>query len=257
MIPPIARPRASASDAVTFLVRSLACTFFGGHHIEPHSHSWGQLIYAATGVMRVRTADRLWLVPPARAVWAPAGLRHEIWARGEFSMRTLYIEPSLAARLEPQCRVLDVPPLLRELILHVVDLGMLESGRPDHERLAQVTVDQIITAQSEPLSLPLPTDRRGLAVAERLIAEPSDPTDLGALARFGGASARTLQRLFLTETGLGFSEWRQRLRLVHAAGLLGSGASVTEAGLEAGYASTSAFIAAFRRLFGRTPARMR
>jgi len=32
---------------------------------------------------------------------------------------------------------------------------------------------------------------------------------------------------------------------------------VTEAGLEAGYASTSAFIAAFRKQLGRTPARMR
>ena len=30
-------------------------------------------------------------------------------------------------------------------------------------------------------------------------------------------------------------------------------ASVTEAGLEAGYASTSAFIAAFRKQFGTTP----
>src|SRR5262249_41632230 len=47
------------------------------------------------------------------------------------------------------------------------------------------------------------------------------------------------------------------LRLIHAASLLGEGVSVTEAGLAAGYAGTSAFIAAFRKRFGRTPARLR
>ena len=241
---------------MAFLVRTLACTFYGGHHIEPHIHPWGQLIYAATGTMRIRAGGLLWLVPPARALWAPARAEHEIWARGDFAMRTLYLEPHLAADLPADCRALEVAPLLRELILHVVSLGMLEAARPEHQRLAGVVKDQLQAAQTLPLSLPLPTDRRSLAVAERLIAEPADPAELPALARFGGASARTLQRLFLDETGLGFSEWRQRLRLLHAAGLMGGGAPVTQAGLDAGYASTSAFVAAFRRQFGRTPGRM-
>jgi len=35
---------------VSFLVRTLATTFFDGHHLEPHAHAWGQLIFAATGV---------------------------------------------------------------------------------------------------------------------------------------------------------------------------------------------------------------
>ena len=95
---------------MTALIRTLACTYFGGHHIELHAHPWGQLVYAATGVMRVKAAGRLWLVPPARAVWAPAGLEHEIWARGDFAMRTLYIAPRLAQALPDACVGLDVPP---------------------------------------------------------------------------------------------------------------------------------------------------
>ena len=220
-------------------------------------HPWGQLIYAATGVMRVKAAGRLWLVPPARAVWAPAGLEHEIWARGDFAMRTLYIAPALAAALPRECVGLDVPPLMRELIMHIVGLGMLNEGDPDHEALAQVAVGLLKSPQPLPSSLPWPRDPRAVAAAERLLAEPSDPMELAALARASGASARTLQRLFLEETGYGFSDWRQRLRLMHAATLLGAGSSVTEAGLEAGYASTSAFIAAFKKQLGRTPARMR
>lgn len=242
---------------MAFLIRTLACTYYGGHHIEPHVHPWGQLIYAATGVMRVKAAGRLWLVPPARAVWAPAGLEHEIWARGDFAMRTLYISPRLAAVLPAECLGIDVPPLLRELIVHIVALGMLHEDDPDHEALAQVAVSLLRSPVPLPSSLPWPRDRRALAAAERLLADPSAPAELALVARASGASARTLQRLFLDETGLGFSEWRQRLKLLHAATLLGAGASVTEAGLEAGYASTSAFIAAFKKQLGRTPARMR
>ena len=242
---------------MALLIRTLACTYYGGHHIEPHAHPWGQLIYAAAGVMRIKAAGRLWLVPPARAVWAPAGLEHEIWARGDFAMRTLYVAPRLAAGLPGDCVGLDVPPLLRELIVHIVGLGLLSEGDPDHEALAQVAVGLLRSPQPLPSSLPWPRDARAVAAAERLLAEPGDPIELAALARASGASARTLQRLFLEETGFGFSDWRQRLRLLHAATLLGDGASVTEAGLEAGYASTSAFIAAFRKQLGRTPARMR
>ena len=240
-----------------FLIRTLACTYFGGHHIEPHAHGWGQLIYAATGVMRIKAAGRLWLTPPGRAVWAPAGLEHEIWARGDFAMRTLYISPRLAEGLPQGCVGIDVPPLLRELIVHIVGLGMLTEGDPDHEALAQVTVGLLRSPDPLPSSLPWPRDPRAAAAARRLLAEPADPAELAVIARSSGASARTLQRLFLDETGFGFSDWRQRLRLLHAATLLGDGVSVTEAGLEAGYASTSAFIAAFKKQLGRTPARMR
>jgi AraC-like DNA-binding protein len=52
-----------------------------------------------------------------------------------------------------------------------------------------------------------------------------------------------------------FVEWRQRLRLLHAITLLEQGSSVTEAGAAAGYASSSAFVAAFRSQTGMTPRR--
>ena len=242
---------------MALIVRALAATYYDGHHIEPHAHPWGQLIYAATGVMRVNAAERMWIVPPARAIWAPAGLRHEIFAHGDFAMRTVYLSPSLAGSLPQDCRAVDVTPLLREMILHIVAIQLLDEDTPLHRAWASVLMERLADAEVLPLSLPLPSDPRALRAAERLRAEPGAAVELDALARHAGASARTLQRLFLEETGLRFAEWRQRLRLIHAAVLLGAGSSVTEAGLEAGYASTSAFIAAFRKQFGRTPARLR
>src|SRR6185503_11317980 len=123
-------PKARASDPVAYLVRTLACTYLGGHHIEAHAHPWAQLIYAGSGTMRVRAERTLWIVPPARAVWAPAGVTHEIWARGDFAMRTLYLAPTLVEALPAGCVALDVSPLLRELILHAVSVGMLDEDNP-------------------------------------------------------------------------------------------------------------------------------
>jgi AraC-like DNA-binding protein len=241
---------------VAVAIRCLAATYYGGFHIRPHRHHWGQLIYSAAGAMRVRSGATLWIVPPARAVWAPAGVEHEIHGLGDFAMRTLYFPPALVAHLPGECCALDVSPLLRELVLELVERCPVDETDSPGMRLSAVAIDRIAEARTLPLRLPLPRDPRALRLAEALAAEPANAAGLAELARAAGASPRTIQRLFLAETGLPFAQWRRRLRLLHGATALGAGKSVTEAGLEAGYAGTSAFIAAFRRHFGVTPSRL-
>jgi len=89
------------------------------------------------------------------------------------------------------------------------------------------------------------------------LAQPGAEASLAELARGSGASRRTLQRLFLAQTGLPLETWRGRARMQKAVVSLSAGASVTAAALDAGYQSPSAFIAAFKRIFGVTPARYR
>ncbi|MEO6387158.1 MAG: helix-turn-helix transcriptional regulator [Croceibacterium sp.] len=237
-------------------IRCLAATYFGGFHIKPHRHLWGQLIYAAAGVMRVRAGGMLWIVPPARAVWVPAGVEHEIHGLGDFRMRTLYFPPEMVAHLAVDCCALEATPLLRELVLELVERCPVDEADASTMRLAVVAIDSIAQARTLPLQLPLPRDPRALRLADMLREDPASPAGLADLARAAGASARTIQRLFLAETGLPFAQWRQRLRLLHGATALGAGRSVTEAGLEAGYSGTSAFTAAFRKHFGVTPSRL-
>jgi AraC-like DNA-binding protein len=62
-----------------------------------------------------------------------------------------------------------------------------------------------------------------------------------------------VERLFQDEAGMTFGKWRQQLRMMQAMRLLGEGAKVTHAALEAGYSTPSAFIAAFRKTLGTTP----
>jgi hypothetical protein len=164
-------------------IRCLAATYYDGFHIKPHRHHWSQLIYAAAGVMRVRADGTLWIVPPARAVWVPAGVEHEILARGDFAMRTLYFPTQLVPALPRECCALDVTPLLRELVLELVERCPVAESDTPGMRLAAVTIDRIAEAHTLPLHLPLPSDPRALRLAELLRDEPSSRAALAELAR--------------------------------------------------------------------------
>lgn len=238
-----------------FVLRSMGVSYADGYRLEPHAHPWGQLIYAVRGTMQVLAGNTLWLVPPTRALWAPAGVVHAIDMRGETAMRTIYVPVERADRLPAVTHAIEITPLLREVILHIVGLRLLHAEEPTHLHMAQVFLDLVAASESLPLFVPMPHDTRAAAVARALRADPSREDSIDELARGAGASVRTLQRVFLDETGMRFVEWRQRLRLLQAITLLEQGASVTMAGAQAGYASTSAFIAAFRQQMGETPAR--
>jgi AraC-like DNA-binding protein len=238
-----------------FVLRSLGQTFSNGHVLEPHAHPWGQLIYAVSGTMQVLAGNMLWLVPPTRALWAPAGVVHAIEMRGAVAMRTIYVPVERSSGLPAHSHAIDVEPLLREVILHIVGLRLLRTDEAAHQHMAQVFLDLVAAAPSLPLFVPMPRDARAQSVARMLQDDPAAEAKIDAVARKAGASVRTLQRLFREETGMRFVEWRQRLRLLHAIALLEQDASVTQAGAAAGYASTSAFIAAFRQQMGETPSR--
>ncbi len=240
-----------------FAVRSLAVTYSDGARLARHDHPWGQLVFGLRGVMQVVTPSMAWLSPPTRAIWLPAGLAHEIVMRGEVAMRTLYICPGHARALPATPGVIEVAPLLRELILHILKIGMLDPAQPAQDRLAGLLIDLLIEARAHDLALPLPRDPRARAMADRLQSGLDVRADLAEVASGVGASLRTLQRLFPAETGLTLDAWRQKARLIWAVGQVSGGVSVTTTALECGYDSPSAFIAAFKRQFGVTPGRYR
>jgi hypothetical protein len=182
-------------------IRCLAATYYGGYHIAPHRHVWGQLIYAAAGLMRLRAGGTLWIVPPAARGMGPAGAEHEIRALGDFAMRTLYFPAAMVAHLPAECCALDVPPLLRELVLELVERCPIDESDQAAMRLTAVAIDRIAEARTLPLQLPLPRDPRALRLAELLRTDPASPSGLADLSRAAGASPRTIQRLFLAETG--------------------------------------------------------
>ena len=236
-------------------VASVSADLKDGFVIPEHSHPEDQLLFASRGVMTVRTRRGAWVVPPMRAVWIPAETPHSVEMSGPVSMRTLYFEPRLCGSLPAKCFVMNVSLLLRELILHACVFERLRKRTPVEKRVIEVILDQLRAVESIPLQLPHPSDARAQRVVNALIADPAEGKALGRLCKDSGASKRTIQRLFLEETGMTFAKWRQQLRLLRAMQLLAAGEKVTAAALEAGYNSTSAFISMFRKQLGTTPRR--
>lgn len=235
-------------------VTALTYDYAAGHDIPWHFHEWDQLVYASRGVMTVRTDEGAWVVPTHRAVWIPANVPHSIAISGVVAMRTLYLKPRLAIQLPPGCCVVNVSPLLRELILHACQRKTLKRTIAWQAHLIQVILDQLESIQMVPLQLPNPSDARARRIAEALLADPSDRRPLTQICKTAGASKRTMERLFREDVGMTVGKWRQQLRLMEAMRLLAEGAKVTHAALEAGYSTPSAFIAMFGKALGTTPA---
>lgn len=236
-------------------VAAMAKDFADGFHISPHTHERAQLIFAARGVMTVSTDSGSWVVPPQRAVWMPGGVRHQIRMSGQVSMRTLYVRADAAAAQPPQVRVIAVTPLLRELILRACALPVLYDEAGAQGRTMRLLLDEIAALPSVALDLRMPADPRVERVCRTLRDEPGDSRTLDDWAREAGASGRTLARLFVKETGLSFSDWRQQARLLGAMARLAAGQPITRIALDLGYDSPSAFTAMFRRALGAPPSR--
>lgn len=223
-----------------------------GFVIAPHAHGEHQIVHASRGIMRVMTETAAWIVPPGRALWMPARIVHWIACVTDVSMRTVYLRNTGALRAPGACEVWTVSGLMREVILRLVEGPVTDQQK---HLLVTLLMSEIEAADSVPLSLPMPRDRRLRRVTDALQAAPGDGRSLDAWGRLAGAAPRTLIRLFHKETGLSFREWRRQLRLLSALERLAEGDAVTTVALDLGYTSPSAFVYAFRSALGTTPAR--
>lgn len=234
---------------------ALAQDYAPRERIPPHRHDSDQLIHASVGVISVETDDGIWVVPPARAVWVPAGITHSIRMSGRVEIRTIYLDPSLAPLSNTHCCVVQVSNLLRSAILRSMDFSYPYPERGREARLVEVILDEIQSAELAPLHLPVPSDFRARRVALAFRDDPRDRRPRAEWAQVAGTSERTLERLFHREVGTSFGKWQRQARLLAALERLAAGESVTNAALDVGFQTPSAFITMFRRAMGTTPAR--
>ena len=102
------------------------------------------------------------MIPPNRAVWVPAGVGHEIELSRGVLVKTLYIANDVERSGPGRCCAVNVPPLLRELIVHIVGLSVLDLSIPVHAHLIGVLIDLLRALPTIPLQLPMPSDERAL-----------------------------------------------------------------------------------------------
>lgn len=223
--------------------------------IATHTHDWHQLIHIQSGLMSVVTVAGSWIAPPRWAVWVPAGVGHSIRFVGDSALRTVYLKPDGRTDWPGDCRALAVSPLQHELIVRATAIGMLDSRDPTESAIADLIVAELGEPGPPPFRLPEPTSPASVEAARLITGDAAGNLATPALARAVGVGVRTLERRFRTETGMTLGQWRQQRMLLRGLERVASGASVKDAAAAAGYGSPSAFIAAFRKAFGTTPAR--
>ncbi|MDR3692485.1 MAG: helix-turn-helix transcriptional regulator [Fimbriimonas sp.] len=236
------------------LARSFAVTLGDSQLTPPISENWNAVVYATRGVVTVRSDAGTWVVPPNRAVWLPAGVPFRLEIGHVAELRMVYLRrPSAFGAREGGCRVLDVSPLLRELMLRIVSIGALFKNEPRHRRIVGLIADELQEAAIEPLALPYPRGRRIDRLMAGLDSHPPDRWTPDELIRESGFSRRTVERLFRDETGMSMGQWLRRYRLLQGLKSLADGQTASRVAFDLGYSSPSAFIAMFRRELGTTP----
>lgn len=220
-----------------------------GHRFGRHRHSSHQLAWASRGLVTMGVDDRLWVLPRSRALWIPAGTHHDVRSDGVTTMMGIYLRPERCPIRWPEPTIVDTSGLLGDLLEHLAD--DLEPG--PRERVEAVVYDLLRPMAVATIDVPVPVDERGAAVAAALISDPADDRPLAEWGRLVGASGRTLARVIERDTGMGFERWRTHIRIAAALSRLAGGASVTRVAHDVGYATPSAFVAAFRRTTGTTP----
>jgi AraC-like DNA-binding protein len=218
-----------------------------------HSHPRGQLLYAIKGVMIVRSAEGTWSVPPSRALWLAAGLEHDVKMAGEVRIRTVFIDATTIRHMPQKSCVIEVSPLLRELIVAAVEVPLDYGDGSRDDRLMRLLADEVRVSDVLPLHLPVPNDHRVKLICEAITRHPSDTATAGEWAERLHVTAKTVHRLFVKETGMTFVQWREQARLLLALRKLAAGEKVIDVAFDCGYASQSAFTAMFRRHFGQPP----
>lgn len=218
-----------------------------------HSHPRGQLLYATEGVMVIHSDVGSWVVPPNRALWMVTGLRHCVTMSGDVLMRTAYVDEAAIKRLPKASCVINVSPLLRELLVEAVRIPATGKLTPRDKRLIALLTDELRVSSTVPLHLPIPGDDRLRSICDALIARPDDQTSAAGWAETIAVGERTLQRMFAKGTGMTFSQWREQARLLAALTAIAQGKKVIDVAFDCGYSSHSAFTAMFRRHFGVPP----
>ena len=238
-------------------IHLVARNYRKGTRLDTHMHREAQLVYAAKGTMQVTTPKGRWLVPPDRAVWVPARLEHSIDVLADIEMRTLYFDLAWLKR-EQRSESLNAEFVVKvSQLLHQTILALFD-GRNDPDRIAllvKLVVLELHHAEDSTTFIPLPHDPRGRRAADIVLGDPTGSHEIETLARAVGTSARTLSRLFSSETQLSFKSWCQRARIAAAIERLAMQAdvSVKQIASDLGYTSVPAFSHAFRQVTGKTP----
>lgn len=231
-------------------VRSYSITHPPGRVSLPTQPGWDYLVFAHSGLFTALTETKVWTVPAHRALCVSDGTLVRIETARRTAIRCLYIDARLGV-IGPDVRVVNMPPLFRELMSHAIDTSPMNLDAPANEATITLLAERLASEPNAKLHLPLPVDPVARGVAATIMSDPALALD--EHVRVANANRRTLERRFKTETLMSLGQWRRRARILAAVAMLARGDSVTRVAVTVGYASPSSFVSAFRAELGSPP----
>lgn len=187
---------------------------------------------------------------PGQGLFVPAGTPHGASRSEGTALAAMFAHPEHWPEAPEQVTGVVVNAALRELLLHLAQFAM---PRDQRLRAQRVCLELVAAEPRTSLALRIPRDPRIDGIARALLSDPADDRSLEDWAYLTSCSTRTLVRAFQAETGMAFAEWRTSARMAAAVELLGDGVPVGAVARRVGYATPSAFSAAFHRRMGRPP----
>lgn len=236
--------------------------YFRHQDLEPavwitHSHPWGQLNFVSRGTLNLEIDGQNFLSPPQYAVWIPPFSIHTSWNSAAATYRTVYLSQALSQSMPDRPCALAVGPVLRAILDEFARIDVRLPTTPQEERMAAVALDQILSASRLDAYLPFASTQFLQNILDDAKTRLHQQMSTEQVALQFNLTTRTLERRCKSELGIGFGEWRQRLRFALALDALAEGVTIQKISYQLGYSSPSAFISMFRRLSGQTPEQYR
>lgn len=220
-----------------------------------HAHDRHQLMYAFSGTLRLEAENGFYLLPPQRAAWIPAGVRHRTTMHNVLS-GSVFFDPSLVAAEQTGVRIIFAAPLVREMVQYAL---RWPPGRNPEDALADSFFRTLgllcVEWLKEEMPFRLPAARSGqIASAMEYTLNNLESASVEGAAATAALSARQFRRRFLAESGIAWRQFHQQARMLRAMELLVSPrATVTEVAYGVGFNSLSAFAKSFTRFAGQSP----
>ncbi|WP_195166420.1 helix-turn-helix domain-containing protein [Mycobacteroides abscessus] len=242
-------------DHLPHEVLPISTDYADGQVLDWHQHRRAQFLYATTGTMIVDTDAGTWTVPTHRAVMIPARTRHRVRML-EVRTGSLYVEPSAVPWWPTSCVVVDVSPLMHELLSAAADLDVDYDRSGRGGALVTLLLHELASFTALPLHVDIPWSADLAELCRAYLDAPDVSVTNAEWARRLRTSERALTRRFRDEIAMSPAAWRVRARLLAAVPLLRDH-SVTQVAGRLGYATPAAFSYAFGRAFNIAPSSVR
>lgn len=217
-----------------------------------HQHSKSQFIVMMSGLIRLETAQGIWMVPSKGALWIPAHTLHQVKSYGSSTGYVIFVEQESALQCPQYFQMYAVTDFLSALLERCSEIPHRYSKQQD-QRLMQCVLEEILIAPHQTLHLPMPKDARLAMITQEILAHPEQQQRLEAWAKMSYMSERSLTRHFLAATNMSIVQWRQKLHIMLALQWLNESKTVQYIADRLGYDSDSTFIAMFKKHMKTTP----